>query len=76
MEQLRYNFDTIFSYDPVNNILIPKFNVSINGIFLSNGNPINPATATGGVNLFNYVGKGIIGTWNSETNTLYIVGFA
>ena len=76
MEQLSYSFDTIFTYDPVRNILIPKFNTSINGIYLSKDIPINPSTPTGGVNLFNYVGKSIVGTWNAETSTLYIVGFA
>jgi hypothetical protein len=76
MAQLSYNFDTIFTYDPVNHVLVPKFNVSINGIYLPKDVPINLSTPTGGVNLFNYVGKSIVGTWNDETNTLYIVGFA
>lgn len=75
-EQLSYNFDTIFGFDPVRNILVPKFNISVNGIYLPKDIPINPATPTGGVNLFNFAGKSIVGTWNDETNTLYIVGFA
>lgn len=74
--QKSYNFETIFTFDPVRNILIPQFNASINGIYLPKGILISPSTPTGGVNLFNYVGRSIIGTWDAGTSTLYIVGFA
>lgn len=75
-EQLSYSFDTIFAYDPVNNILVPRFNVKINGVYIAANTVINPVTNTGGVNLYSYIGKTIVGTWDATTSTLYIVGFA
>ena len=72
----RYNFEAIFTYDPINGILVPLYNIRINNNLLDQGVAINRNTPTGGVNLFDNVGRGIVGTWDTETKILTIEGFA
>ncbi len=72
---LRYNFNTIFDYDPKNGILIPKFNVEVNNTRLPKGVAINQRTSTGGLNLFNYIGRAMSGVWDDTEKVLFIEGF-
>lgn len=72
----RYNFDTIFTYDPTNGILLPLYNIRINNTLLDQGVAISRNTPAGGVNLFDNIGRSIVGTWNAETRILTIEGFA
>ena len=71
----RYRFDTIFTVDSVAGVITPNFNVIINNVPFNQGFPIMRFTSFGGLNLFNYVGRDIAGTWNPTTRTLTIQGF-
>jgi hypothetical protein len=71
----RYRFDTLFVYHHAFNNITPKFTVIINGVRLEAHVPIWPTTNTGGINLFNYIGKDISATWNPSTRSLTILGF-
>lgn len=70
-----YRFGAIFNYDSNLGILTPRFNVSINGIRFAAGTPITRFTSFGGLNLFNYIGRGITGNWDAATRVLTISGF-
>lgn len=71
----RYRFDVIFYYNSLLGIITPKYNVVINGVPFNKGVSIYRSTSFGGLNLFNYIGKDIAGTWNAGTRTLTILGF-
>ena len=71
----RYRFDTIFDVNLQVGIIIPKYTVIINNTRFSHGVAINKNTSFGGLDLFNYIGRDIVGTWNSVTKELTITGF-
>lgn len=71
----RYRFDTIFNYNPQTGVITPRFNVLINGVPFNRGVAIYRDTSFGGLNLFNYIGRDIAGTWSASTGTLTILGF-
>jgi len=71
----RYRFDNIFNYNAVTGVIIPNFNVIINNVPFNQGSAITRFTSFGGLNLFNYVGRDIAGTWNPVTRTLTVQGF-
>ncbi|OGH15126.1 MAG: hypothetical protein A3H50_01300 [Candidatus Levybacteria bacterium RIFCSPLOWO2_02_FULL_37_10] len=71
----RYNFSVIFQYDPLAGTITPKFNVAINGVPFNRGIAIYKGTSFGGLNLFNYIGRSIAGTWDSNARVLTILGF-
>lgn len=71
----RYRFEVIFEYNSLQGIITPKFNVQINGVIFNKGVSIYRSTSFGGLNLFNYIGRPIAGTWNAGTRTLTILGF-
>lgn len=75
MQPSRYNFDTIFTYIPQGDYIVPKFNVLINGVRFNTGTAIYRSSYLGGLNLFNYIGRPIAGTWDVATSTLNILGF-
>lgn len=75
MPQGRYAFNTLFDYDPINGILIPKFDLIINNTILRQGVAISRNTYTGGLNLFNYIGRSVAGSWDSNTRQLQVAGF-
>jgi hypothetical protein len=75
MPQGRYAFNTLFDYDATNGILIPRFDLVINNTLLPKGVAISKSTFTGGLNLFNYVGRALAGTWNPVTKQLTVAGF-
>lgn len=75
MAQGRYKFDSIFrTYLPLG-IIIPRFTVIINNTRFPSGQAINRTTSFGGLNLFDYIGREIAGTWNSTARELTILGF-
>lgn len=76
MQPLSYNFYTLFTYDPTNGILVPRYNLLINNVLLQENVAINRNTPMGGVNLFDNVGRTVVGTWNPQTRILTIAGFA
>jgi len=70
----RYSFDTIFNWDGTN--LVPKFTVALNGTArLQPGSPVPRDQSAGGLVLFNYIGRDIIGTWDADAAVLQIEGF-
>lgn len=71
----RYRFDAIFDYNSLLGIITPRFNVVVNGAPFNRGVPIYRSTSFGGLNLFNYIGRDVAGTWNAGTHTLTILGF-
>ena len=71
----RYKFDDIFSYDPINGILIPRFNTIISTTRLQAGIGVTKNSLAAGLNLFNYVGKDIAARWNPIASEMTIVGF-
>lgn len=75
MPQSRYSFYALFNYDASNGLLIPKFDLIINNTILTKGIAISKGTPTGGLNLFNYVGRSVAGTWDESTQKLEIAGF-
>lgn len=70
-----YRFQAIFDYNASNGTLTPRFNIIVNGVRANTGSLINQNTSFGGLNLLNYVGRGILGNWNATTRELTIVGF-
>ncbi len=75
MPQSRYSFYSLFDYDAANGILVPKVNLVINNTLLPEGVAINHSTNIGGLNLFNYIGNAVAGTWDEESQKLEIAGF-
>lgn len=75
MTTSRYNFYEIFDYDQTRGILIPKFNITVNGMRYNKGVLIAQSSLMGNLNLFNYIGHGIAGTWDVSTFVLNILGF-
>lgn len=71
----RYKFANIFTYDPTNGIIVPRFDVIINGWKLNQGATINRYTFIGGLDLFNYIGKDMAGTWDAKNRVVTIQGF-
>jgi len=71
----RYRFEVIFNYNATTGIIIPRFNVLINGVPFNRGVAIYRSTSFGGLNLFNYIGRDIAGTWNPQTRVLTVLGF-
>jgi len=70
----RYSFETIFNWDGTN--LVPKFAIALNGaVRFPPGTPIPRDPNSGGLVLFNYIGRDIIGTWDDATSVLQIEGF-
>ena len=74
MPASRYSFDTIFNYDGAN--LVPKYAIALNGATrFPLGVPVPEDPNSGGLVLFNYIGRDIIGTWDAATSVLQIEGF-
>ncbi len=71
----RYKFEAIFYVYPDIGIIIPRFNVIINNTLMPQGQAISKSSLEGGLNLFNYIGRSISGTWDGATRQLTILGF-
>jgi hypothetical protein len=71
----QYSFNNIFTYAPAAGTITPKYSVLINNVLLPKDIPIIPSTYTGGVNLFQYVGRSFAGEWNPQTLQLTIERF-
>jgi hypothetical protein len=74
-DSARYSFGNIFTYDSVNGILIPKYNVVFNNWAFTKGMAINRTTGPFAPTLFNYIGRDMIGKWNPTTAQLTVEGF-
>lgn len=71
----RYGFYTIFQINPQTGLLYPLVNVSINNLNYPAFRPIPQGFSFGGLNLYNYQGRDIAGTWDNNSHTLTILGF-
>jgi hypothetical protein len=71
----RYTFSSIFSYNPNGPVIVPIVRVYINGYIFPAGAAIIPSTQTGPLNIFNYIGRDIAGTWDATSQTLTVAGF-
>ncbi len=71
----RYRFEAIFLVDSAGGTITPKYNVVINGMRFNQGSTIARLTSFGGLNLFNYVGRPLAGTWDPVNRVLTILGF-
>jgi hypothetical protein len=70
----RYLFSSLFDYYPATNVIIPKFTTLINGYRFEKGTQIIPTTYTGGVNLYQAVGKAFAGEWDNVNKIVTIAG--
>jgi hypothetical protein len=70
-----YRFDSVFSPGPIPGSYITRYNITVNGVYFNQGSLILSTTAFGGLNILNYVGRDIIGTYNQPTGTVTILGF-
>ena len=75
MQPQRYEFSTIFNYDQINGVLIPKFNIVINGVRYSAWTPISRTTLFSGLNLFNYINRPMQAVWDPTNFVLTVEGF-
>ncbi len=70
----RYLFETLFDYYPSTGVIVPKYTTLINGYRIEKGIQISYSTHTGGVNLFQAVGKAFAASWDTKNRTITIVG--
>lgn len=75
MTAARYNFDTIFTYDQTRDVIVPKYDVALNGSRFPKNVPISKDPNSPGLVLFRYLGRGINGVYDKETGVLKIDGF-
>jgi hypothetical protein len=75
MPPARYSFPDIFFYNPIADTILPRVTIFINNARLQAGVPITRGTYTGGLNLFNYIGKDMAARWDAGRKELTIVGF-
>jgi hypothetical protein len=75
MAASRYTFDTIFTYDSTNGVLVPKYAIALNGARFTKGVPIPKDPNSSGLVLFNYIGRDIIGIYDETNGVLQIEGF-
>jgi hypothetical protein len=71
----RYNFDTIFDYDSARDVIVPKYDVTLNGSRFPKNVPISKDPNSPGRVLFGYLGRDINGVYDTETGVLKIDGF-
>lgn len=71
----KFDFYKIFSFDQSSNTFTPLYNIRIAGILYPKLQPIPHPINFGGINLYNYVGKSIAGSWDSQSKILDILGF-
>lgn len=79
----RYSFNSVFRLDPVSNLLYTIYPTSINGVFFQQNTPILRGPFFGGLDLYKYLGRDVIGNFmqnaflpNILPSTLLIIGFA
>ncbi len=75
MSSLRYDFNNIFFYNPTTGVLIPRYNVIINNLRYPAGIPIVNVSMPGRLNLYDYIGRPLLGEWNEQARELTISGF-
>lgn len=76
MNPNRYNFNDVFDTSQLQSgIIILRYHIIINGAPFNRGVAISRYTSFGGLNLFNYIGRDIAGTFNPIGNILTILGF-
>lgn len=72
----RYTFSSIFTFNANAGTITANFPVIINGLRYNQGTLVTPSTPfLGGLNLFNYIGKDVQGTFNPQTREVTIQGF-
>ncbi|MDD2496481.1 MAG: hypothetical protein PHE29_14990 [Tissierellia bacterium] len=71
----RYKFDTIFNYNAIVGIIIPRYTVIINNTRYEQGIAITKNTFFDSLDLFKYIGRDIAGKWNPTSRELTMFGF-
>jgi len=71
----RYRFFDAFATSTVSGLLYPRINIVINGLRFPIYYNIPRGISFGGLDLYNYVGRDIAGTFDSISNTLTMSGF-
>ncbi|HVB24091.1 MAG TPA: hypothetical protein VNG51_19290 [Ktedonobacteraceae bacterium] len=71
---LQYNFYEIFTYDARNGILLPKYDVLVTDVLHRKGIAITQRHIVG-LNMFDYIGRSLVGQWDKKREMLEIVGF-
>ena len=71
---LRYTFDSVFTYNPNTGTLIPKFNVIVNNTRYPAHIPIPNTSFPGRLNLYDFIGRPLLGEWNQQARELNITG--
>ncbi len=72
----RYTFDSIFNYNAANGTITLNYPVIINGTRYNQGTVVTrSAPFIGGLNLFNYLGREVRGTFNPQTREVSVEGF-
>lgn len=75
MPAARYNFDAIFTYDSARDVIVPKYDVTLNGSRFPKNAPISKDPNSNGLVLFSYLGRDINGVYDKDTGVLKIDGF-
>lgn len=75
IQRSMYEFGSIFYVNYALGYIVPRYNVVINGVRVNQGTIINRNSLVGGLNLFDYIGRRIAGTWEDATRTVVINGF-
>jgi len=71
----RYGFFGVFQTSPATGLLFPRVHVVINNLRYPAYYNIPRGISFGGLDLYNYVGRDIAGTFDQTTSTLTMVGF-
>lgn len=72
----RYTFNSIFTYNANAGTISTNFPVVVSGIRYNQGTIVTQNSPfLGGLNLFNYIGKDVSGTFNPGTREVNIQGF-
>ena len=71
----RYDFYTIFDYDPTNGVLLPKYDVRIPSVNAAYREGIGIThSSVVGLNLFDHIGSAFVGRWDKKRKELEVVG--
>ncbi len=71
----RYKFTAVFSYDILSRIIIPLYNVQINGKTYYKDMTLQAEAELGKLSPYSNLDKDVAGVWNNGTQVLEIVGY-
>lgn len=69
----QYAFDTIFTYYPETDVIMPKFTVVINGVISKKDVPMRKGELHG-LDMFMHIRQSLAANWDKQSEMLYIKG--